>query len=215
MISGKFNAQQLGERLKSLNKDWQAGLTSKEWRDRIAKAKVDAETSLGPSFLAEGQATRKQAKNYLASDAANFLTPEAREAVNQVVKSQSMGETGMRLTAGLTGTQRPNFHTGIMAALAGGGAYLGSPLTAIGSTAAGVLSSAGGSAIARRAAENADRVIRASSPYAQAQMRPQVYQPPIPGAPYTPWKPSIGARAHRDEIARLLALQAERTATEP
>ena len=215
VISGKFNAQQLGERLKSLNKDWQAGLTSKEWRDRIAKAKVDAETSLGPSFLAEGQATRKQAKNYLASDAANFLTPEAREAVNQVVKSQSMGETGMRLTAGLTGTQRPNFHTGIMAALAGGGAYLGSPLTAIGSTAAGVLSSAGGSAIARRAAENADRVIRASSPYAQAQMRPQVYQPPIPGAPYTPWKPSIGARAHRDEIARLLALQAERTATEP
>jgi len=214
VVSSRFNAQQLGERLKLLNKDWQAGLTSKEWRERLAKAKVDAETSWGPSFLAEGQATRKQAKNYLTSDAAKFLTPEAREAVNKVVKSQSLGETGMRLATGLTGTQRPSVMTGIAGLLAGGGAALGNPLAAIGATVAGVGSAAGGSALARRAAEKADMAIRASSPYAQSLMRRQVYQPQISGAPYTPWQPSIGARAHRDEIARLLALQAQREATE-
>jgi len=37
----------------------------------------------------------------------------------------------------------------------------------------------------------------------------------VPGAPYTPWKPSISPTAHRNEIARLLALQGERAAVEP
>jgi len=211
-----FQPAQVFERLKTANADWRAGMNSAEVRDRLAKAQLEAGTAMTPvPFLAEGQALRKNVTNMLKSDkASQFLQPAERDALEAVSRPQSIGEGALRLLSGASGTSRPNFHT-----LIPGGAALwatgGEPMTAAALMAGGVGATAATSALSRRALEHADAVIRSASPSAQAQMRRQVYQPAIPGAPYTPWKPSISPIAHRNEIARLLALQGERAAVEP
>jgi len=210
-----FQPAQVFERLKTANADWRSGMNSKEVRDRLANAQLEAGTAMTPvPFLAEGQALRKNVTNMLKSDKdSQFLQPAERDALEAVSRPQSIGEGILRLASGASGTSRPNFHT----VIPGGAAWAatGDPITAGLMMAGGAGATLASSALSRRALEHADAVIRSASPSAQAQMRRQVYQPAIPGAPYTPWKPSISPIAHRNEIARLLALQGERAAVEP
>jgi len=67
--------------------------------------------------------------------------------------------------------------------------------------------------LTRRAVNEADNVIRASAPYSQAYMAGQLPPRLSMSPPVSQMPASISAGAHRDEIARLLALQTEREAT--
>jgi hypothetical protein len=215
IISGRYNAQTVGARLKEADANYRAAMTDKTLREKIAKGVVDSEGQTVP-FLAEGARTR-QAVGQLRKDtkAAKFRQPNENEALRDITRSGSIGESILRGMSHITGSGR----FGTPLTTAGAALGLGSTVFPPAATLAlGLGSSLAGSAattgLTRRAVENASNTIRANAPYAQAQMRRQVYQPQIKGAPATPWKPSVGARAHRDEIARLLALQAQREVTE-
>ena len=215
IVSGQHNAATVGARLKEANANYRAASADKELREKIAKGIVDAEGQTVP-FLAEGARTRT-AVGQLRKDknAAKFRLPNENEALRDITKSGSIGESVLRGLSHVTGSGR----FGTPLTTAGAAAMgLGSVFPPAVPLALGLGGSLAGSAattgLTRRAVENASNTIRANAPYAQAQMRRQVYQPQIPGAPHTPWKPSIGAKAHRDEISRLLALQAQRELTE-
>lgn len=213
--SGNFDAATVGQRLRDANANYRAAMTDQELREQVARGVATNNTQAFP-FLSEGAATRKAVAN-LQNDrkTAKFRLPNEDEALRDVTRSGSLGERGLRLLSGATGSGRINIPvslTGTLAAL-GLGSTLG-PAVPLTLGAAGLGASAATTGLTRRAVEKASNTIRANAPYAQAQMRRQVYQPQIPGAPYTPWKTSISDKAHRDEIARLLALQAERETTE-
>lgn len=213
VISGQLDAATVAQRLKDANANWRAGMNSKEVRDRLTKAQLEAGTAMTPiPFMAEGQALRKNVTNMLKSEnASQFLQPADRVALEAVSRPQSMGEGLLRLASGASGTSRPNFHT----LIPGGAAYAatGDPITAAALMAGGAGATLATSALSRRAFENADKVIRSAAPYAQSMMRQQL-PPPLASAPPINMRPSISAKAHRDEISRLLALQAERQAVE-
>jgi hypothetical protein len=216
VISGQFDAATVGARLKEANANYRAAMTDQALRDRVAKGLVDSENQAIP-YLAEGQRTR-QAVGSLRKDPneAKFRLPNEEAALRDISRSGSIGESALRGMSHVTGSGRFGTPLTTAAAMFGAGSAVFPPAAVLGAGIAGGLgSSAATTALTRRAVENASNTIRANAPYSQAQMRPQVYQSPIPGAPYTPWKPSIGARDYRNEISRLLALQAERTATEP
>jgi len=215
IVSGRHNAATVGARLREANANYRAAMTDRELRERVARGLTTADNETVP-FLAEGARTR-QAVAGLRRDqnAARFRQPNENEALRDINRSGSIGESILRGMSHITGSGR----FGTPLTTAGAAAIgLGSVFPPAVPLALGLGGSLAGSAattgLTRRAVEKASNTIRANAPYAQAQMRRQVYQPQIKGAPYTPWKPSIGDRAHRNEIARLLALQAQREATE-
>ena len=213
VTTGQMDAATVAQRLKNANADYRAAKNSEEARDRLTKAQLEAGTAMTPvPFMAEGQALRKNVTNLLKSDkASKFLLPADRTALEAVSRPQSIGEGMLRLASGASGTSRPNFHTLLSGSSA---AYLSDPLTAAALMAGGAGATAATSGLSRRAFEHADKVIRSSSPHAQAMMREQL-PPRISMSPSISQMPaSISAKAHRDEIARLLALQAEREAVE-
>jgi hypothetical protein len=199
--------------LQEANADWRTGLNSNNWRNRITAAIEESKTANQIPFMAEGQALRKNAANFVKNqNAMKFMRPEDRAALGEVAPVGSLGELGLRIGGGLSGTSRINFHT----LLPFGGAYaLTDPLTATAIMAGGTAATAGSSALTRLAAERADNVIRSASPYAQQQMAQQVAaRTPIPGAPSIAPRSTLAPSAQRDEIARILALQLQRQATE-
>lgn len=221
IASGQFDAATVGARLKDANANYRAAMTDQALRDRVAKGLVDSSNQAVP-FLAEGARTR-QAVASLRKDPnqTKFMLPNEEAALADVNRSGSIGETLMRAASGATGSGRFNPLTAVTPLLTAGGGLVatgaGIPAAVVagGTLAGGLASSAATTGLTRKAVENASNVIRSNAPYAQAQMRSQVYQPAIPGSPYTPPAPSIGARDYRNEMARLLALQAERSTVEP
>jgi hypothetical protein len=216
IASGQFDARTVGARLREANANYRAAMTDRELREKVAKGLTTADNETVP-FLAEGARTR-QAVAGLRRDqnAAKFRLPNENEALRDISRSGSMGESILRGLSHVTGSGR----FGTPLTTAGAAAIgLGSLFPPAVPLALGIGGSLAGSAattgLTRRAVEKASNTIRANAPYSQAQMRQQVYQPQLPNAPYTPWKSSIGDRAHRNEIARLLALQAAREVTEP
>jgi hypothetical protein len=212
VTGGQVAAARAGPLLQNANANYQAAMQSKELRDRVAKAQLDAETSANPfPFLPEGQAVRKQVKNWLTSDKqSRYLTDPQREAVASI-GGGSLGERGLRLASSLSGTGRPGAVTAITPILAG--VYSGIAPAAAG-MAAGTAATAATSALTRRAVNQADNVIRASAPYSQAYMARQLPPRLSMSPPVSQMPTSISEGAHRDEIARLLALQAERQSME-
>jgi len=215
ITGGAFDARTVGARLREANANYRAAMTDRELREKIAKGLVDAEGQAIP-FLAEGQRTR-QAVGQLRKDtnAGRFRLPNENEALRDVSRSGSIGESVLRGLSHITGSGRFGAPLSTAGAALGLGSTVLPPAALLaGGLGASLGASAATTGLTRRAVENASNTIRANAPYAQAQMRRQVYQRPIAGAPHIPWKPSIGARAHRDEISRLLALQAQRELTE-
>jgi hypothetical protein len=208
VIGGRAAAARAGPVLQNANADYRAAMQSGELRDRVAKAQLDAAGSVNPlSFLPEGQAVRKQMRNWLASDKqSRFLNDTERTAVENIGRG-SLGERGMQMIGSVSGTGRPGAFTAVTPLLTG--VYSGIAPAAAG-LAAGVASNAATSALTRRAVNQADNVIRASSPYAQSMMARQLPPRTSMSPPISQMPASISERAHRDEIARLLALQAER-----
>jgi hypothetical protein len=146
------------------NADWRTAQASKALRDRIAKAQIDAGGSINPlTFLAEGQAVRKQVRNLLNDKTeSRFRLPNETEALKDVAGS-SAGERLLHLYGGVTGTSRPGAFTTV---IPGSLAYLGlgDAGTAAATMLGGAAASAAGSALTRRATNYADNVIRANSP---------------------------------------------------
>jgi hypothetical protein len=149
-------------------------------------------------------------KNWLVSDRqSRFLQPAERAAVQSAISPQSIGEGLMRFASRASGTNRLGWGT----IFPGGGlawATGGNPVATGALMGSGLAASLGQSGLTRRAVNQADEALRAAAPYAQRMMQRQ-RQPMIMGA--TP-KQSIAPRDYRNEIARLLALQAERAAVE-
>lgn len=213
MTGGPAITGQAGPILQQANADYRAASNSEELRDRVTKAKLDAAGSNNPvPFLAEGQATRKQAKQFLDNDkASQFLLDNERQAVSDI-NGGSLGERAMRMVGAVSGTSRPGAFTAVPAIVTGQVAGLAPAAAGV---AAGVTSNAATSALTRRAVNQADNVIRANAPYSQAYMAGQLPPRLSMSPPISQMPPSISASAHRDEIARLIALQGERSVTEP
>jgi hypothetical protein len=211
VTGGQAAAARAGPTLQEANANYQAAMQSTDLRDRIAKAKLDAagSSNLLP-FLAEGQATRKQMRQWASSDKqSRFLTEPQREAVEDIGKG-SLGERALQGVSAVTGMSRPGAFTAVLPMLTWGTSGLGHAAALAG---AGAGASAATTALTRRAVNEADNVIRASAPYSQAYMAGQLPPRLSMSPPVSQMPASISAGAHRDEIARLLALQTEREAT--
>jgi hypothetical protein len=210
---GQAHAVQAGPILQEANANYRAFSNSDELRNRVTKAKLDAAGSHNPiPFLPEGQAVRKQVRNWLTSDKqSRFLMDNERQALTDVGRG-SLGERALQMVGAVSGTSRPGAFTAITPLLTG--VYSGLAPAAVG-VAAGVGANTATSALTRRAVNQADAVIRANAPYSQSYMASQLPPRLSMSPPVSQMPPSISAGAHRDEVARLLALQAERSATEP
>jgi len=206
---GAGNQGRAAKLLENANADYRSAMNMNQLRDRVTKAKLDAENSNNPiPFLAEGQATRKQAKQLLDSNkASRFLLDNEREAITDINRG-SLGERGMRMLSSVSGTSRPGAFTMVTPLITGNVAGFAPAAAGV---AAGVGASAATSALTRRAVNQAENVISANAPYSQYMMRQQL-PPPTSMSPSV-MPSSISAGAHRDEIARLMALQAERETT--
>jgi len=212
ILAAPGEAATVHQRLMNANADWRAAQTSKELRDRVTKAQIDASGghNLVP-FLSEGQAVRKQVRNLLTNKTeSRFRLPNETEAL-RAVGAGSLGERALQALGATTGMSRIGFATAVPAGLATLG--LG-PAGAAALMAGGLGATAATSGLTRRAVNYADNVIRANSPYSQFKMRQQLPPRISMSPPVSQMPASISAKAHRDEIARLLALQAEREAVE-
>jgi len=201
--------------LEQANTNWRIGRTAETVGARREAARIDASASNNPiTMMAEGPEIVKQFKNLGKNQrATRFMSPEDIADVGRVAAPQSLGERGLRLAGGLSGTAKP----GVLTSLPVGGSFLaagGDPTLAAILFATGGASQLGASALTRQAANAAEQSILARSPYGQAatpQMPNLLGTHPNRTAP----QPSIGAIPYRNEIARLLALQGERSAVEP
>jgi hypothetical protein len=215
IVTGAANAPEVYPRLMRANADYQASMQSRELRDRVAKAKLDASGALGGvPFLAEGQAVRKSVKNWMNSEnQSRYVLPQQREALNEIVKPGSLGEGALRTAGALTGTGRVGALTGPSIAAIGFGTGGTGMLPSLAIGAGGAAASAAQTGLTRRAVNYADDIIRSASPSAQADMLRQL-PPPVSMTPALANMPaSISRRAYRDEISRLLAMQGERMTT--
>src|SRR5215471_1506197 len=231
------NGADVIQRLRDANANWRVA-RNVESADRLARqAQIDANNAI--SFAPEtayGQAIRKQTKNWLGSKDSQFLTDEQRKAYEDVVAAQSAGERGLRILGGVSGMGRMGQLTG---ALGLGAGLVYDPMTAAAVAAGGGAASLAQSALSRQAFNRATEALRASAPESQRLMAPQLVgtpaapynfrftQPSTWGAPFAtgrtyspyvsgaaPSPPSLTPYQYRNEIARLLTLQAERSATD-
>jgi len=204
--------------LERANNNWRIGRTAETVAERRTAAETTAKTSVNPiTMMAEGPEIVRQFKNLANNKSATrFMSPEDLADVGKVIAPQSLGERGLRFAGGLSGTARPGVFTGLPV----GGSFLaagGDPMTAAMLFASGATSQAGASGLTRQAASAAERNILSRSPYGQAEIA-AARAPNVIGfghANPTAAQPSIGALPYRNEIARLLALQGERSAVEP
>ena len=204
--------------LEQANTNWRIGRTAETVAERRGAAATSASASSNPvTVMAEGPEIVKQFKNLANNKSATrFMNPEDRADIGRVVAPQSLGERGMRLAGSLSGTARP----GILTSLPVGGSFLaagGDPITAGILLATGATGQLGSSALTRQTANAAERNILSRSPYGQAEIA-ATRSPNVIGFGHvnpTAPQPSIGAIPYRNEIARLLALQGERSAVEP
>jgi hypothetical protein len=168
-------------------------------------------------MMAEGPEIVKQFKNLANSKSATrFMTPEDIADVTRAATPQSLGERLLRGAGALSGSARRDRWSSLPI----GGSFLasgGDPVTAGLLLASGATGQLGSSALTRQAANAAERNILSRSPYGQAEIA-AARTPNVIGfghANPTAPQPSIGAIPYRNEIARLLALQGERSAVEP
>jgi hypothetical protein len=201
--------------LKDANANWKAGLNSQEFREGVierARNEAAQANKLMPS-LAEGQITSRMAKDYLNKKRTQrFLDPEGRAAIEDVRGATSVGHGLLDAAGKLSQTARLGFGS----LISGGGTYwaTGDPYLAMLGAAGGAAANRASTGLTRRAAEHADKVIRAQAPYARQAINAQMPPPIAMTPPQSQMPASISPFAHRNEIARLLALQAERAASE-
>lgn len=214
VLVGHAEAATIGPRMADNKANWRAYKNAQLVQGKLDEAALKASSAY--SGLNKDNTVRQRITSGILTSpkASRFLRPQDRTALEDVARG-SWGGNALRYGSGLLGgggglgamlTGAVAGAGSLGADIAGGGSI--DPYRALGAVGLGLAARKGANAITRNAAQEAERAIRASAPLSQQMVR-AAQMPPTSMTPAI--RPSsLNAMQHRDEIARLLALQANR-----
>lgn len=213
-----------GETLRDSNANWRSASSSDTLRDRVTNRLQRTELTNPLAIFTHGRDVRSGVGSFLSNPrASRFLQPNEREALREV-GGRTIGDKALQTVGAVTGTNRA---PSMITALPGAASVFGAidPMTAAVLTGGGMAANLASGAASKKALAHADKVIRSNAPFSQQEMAKQIpTQHNFPPGYWTDnakkylpaqWPASISPKGSRDEISRLLALQAEREATQP